>query len=214
MAKRLKRFKKKRKEKNYSNIAAITFVSIATILAYPETTVKVSAYVFTVIVLLLIAYLLYRFSAYKFSFGNRSLNPNMVDVDCMDGIEFEHFLKPLFEAKGYDAKVTQGSGDYGADLILTRKGKKTVVQAKCYSSNIGISAIQQAVAAIPYYHANNAMVVTNQYYTKQAKKLAKANRVQLIDRDELTDMITDLKGGKTSVFNRLLAPFKLRLGRD
>ncbi|WP_084031631.1 restriction endonuclease [Anaerobacillus arseniciselenatis] len=48
----------------------------------------------------------------------------------------------MYRGKGYKAEVPQGSDDYGADLILSRKRKKTVVQAKCYSSNIGDSAIQ------------------------------------------------------------------------
>ena len=76
------------------------------------------------------------------------------EVDNMDGFAFEHFLKPIFERQGYLAKVTQGSGDYGADLILRKGRKKFVVQAKRYSSNIGVSAVQQVVAAVNYHDAN------------------------------------------------------------
>ncbi|RSK49234.1 restriction endonuclease [Bacillus canaveralius] len=111
------------------------------------------------------------------------------EVDQMSGHDFEHFLAPLFETHGFKASVTQGSGDYGADLILKNRRKKYVVQAKCYSSNIGIAAVQQAVGAVNFYNANGAMVVTNRYFTKQAEKLAKANNVKLINRTELSDMI-------------------------
>jgi restriction system protein len=107
----------------------------------------------------------------------------------MTGLEFEEYLGPLFEMQGYSAKVTQGSGDYGADLVISKNGVKTVVQAKRYSSNIGVSAVQEIVAAKPFYHARKAMVVTNQYFTQQAKNLAKANGVQLVDRDSLIAMI-------------------------
>lgn len=111
------------------------------------------------------------------------------EVDRMDGLQFEHFLKPVFERQGYLAQVTQGSGDYGADLILRKGGKKYVVQAKRYSGNIGVSAVQQVVAAVSYYNAHGAIVVTNQFFTPNAVELAKVNGVRLIDRKELSNMI-------------------------
>jgi restriction system protein len=111
------------------------------------------------------------------------------EIDIMDGFAFEHFLKPLFERQGFLAHVTQGSGDYGADLILRKGRKKYVVQAKRYSSNIGVSAVQQVVAAINYYDDHGAIVVTNQYYTPAAVELAKVNGVKLIDRDSLAKML-------------------------
>jgi restriction system protein len=114
---------------------------------------------------------------------------DLYDIDRMDGLEFEKVLKPLFERQGYLAEVTQGSGDYGADLILRKGTKKYVVQAKRYSSNIGVSAVQQVVGAIKYYKASGAIVVTNQYFTQAAVNLAKSNRVKLIDREELAKMI-------------------------
>lgn len=51
------------------------------------------------------------------------------EIDKMDGIQFEHFLKPIFERQGYITSVTQGSGDYGADLIL-RKGLKSTLSRR------------------------------------------------------------------------------------
>lgn len=114
---------------------------------------------------------------------------NISQVDSMDGFQFEHFLKPVFDRQGYLAQVTQGSGDYGADLILRKGRRKFVVQAKRYSSNIGVSAVQQVVAAVNYYDANGAIVVTNQYFTPAAIELAKVNQVKLIDRNSLEKMI-------------------------
>jgi hypothetical protein len=35
----------------------------------------------------------------------------------MDGRQFEHYLGHLFKSHGYDVKVTQAAGDFGADLI-------------------------------------------------------------------------------------------------
>lgn len=205
---------KKRKEWNFIHIAVIGFISLTVMLMYPNITRAIFFYILIGTFFLLIANLLLNLSLFKIRFGIRPINPNMVDVDYMDSVEFIHFLKLLFEAKGFYTEVAQGSNDYGTNIILALKDKKTVVQASFFSSNIGISAIQQAVETIPFYKAHNAVVVTNQYYTKQAKKLAKVNRIRLIDRDELIDMITEYKGGTRSIFNRLFAPFRIRLDRN
>jgi restriction system protein len=121
--------------------------------------------------------------------ARNALPVNIREIDLMDGIAFEQYLKPVFERQGYFATVTQGSGDYGADLILRKGRKKYVVQAKRYSSNIGVSAVQQVVAAVKYYKAHGAIVVTNQYFTPAAVQLAKVNGVRLIDRDKLGKMM-------------------------
>jgi restriction system protein len=143
--------------------------------------------------LLLIVGLAYGFYFLFLRKGKFTRVKDLYEVDVMDGLDFEHYLVPLFEKLGYRAEVTKGSGDFGADLILHKRGKKYVVQAKRYSSSIGVSAVQQVVGAIRYYKAQGAMVVTNNYFTPAAEDLAKHNKVRLIDRDELSYMIGNLQ---------------------
>lgn len=107
------------------------------------------------------------------------------DIDAMDGINFERRLVHLFSSLGYRVEQTRARGDYGADLVLEREGVRTVVQAKRWSKNVGVKAIQEAVAAKPMYGCEHAMVVTNRYFTEQAQRLARANGVRLWNRDEL-----------------------------
>lgn len=109
-------------------------------------------------------------------------------IDEMNGQEFELYLKRVFERVGYLVELTPRSNDYGADLVLRKGTKKFVVQAKRHSNTIGISTIQQVIGALNYYKAHGAIVVTNQYFSKSAMNLSKANNVLLIDRDELIKM--------------------------
>jgi HJR/Mrr/RecB family endonuclease len=52
------------------------------------------------------------------------------EIDAMDGQTFELFLVTLFKRLGYDAEHTgRARGDYGADLVVTAAGRRTVVQA-------------------------------------------------------------------------------------
>lgn len=117
---------------------------------------------------------------------------NMIVVDKMSGIEFETMLKHVFRKMGYRVEETPKSNDYGADLILTRHGKKTVIQAKRYSNKVGISAVQQVLSAQIFYDANESAVVTNSYFTNQAKKMALTGKVKLIDRDMLEAILSRL----------------------
>lgn len=118
---------------------------------------------------------------------------NMAEIDMMKGIQFEHYLQQLFIMLGYQVKLTRASGDFGADLILIKDYTKIVVQAKRYTKNVGLKAVQEVYGAKKHYGANEAWVVTNSLYTKQAKELAYSNEVFLIDRHDLLTLILNAK---------------------
>ncbi len=119
----------------------------------------------------------------------------IADIDKMEGVQFEQYLGHLFKGQGYKVQVTRATGDYGADLIIQKDGRKVVVQAKRYSKNVGIKAVQEAQAAIAHYGANEAWVVTNSDFTAAAHDLAKSNKVRLINREALVEMILALNPG-------------------
>ncbi|WP_414629867.1 restriction endonuclease [Bacillus pseudomycoides] len=111
-------------------------------------------------------------------------------IDKMDGYQFEVYLKALFRELGYHPEVTKRSCDYGVDVVL--KGKnRIVIQAKRYGvkNRVGIRAVQEVYAGKAYYKADEAWIVTNNAYTKQAEELAKACNVKLIDRVGLQHLI-------------------------
>lgn len=108
-----------------------------------------------------------------------------IDFDLMSGVEFEEFLGEKFREKGYRVQYTPTTGDQGADLIITKKGIKTVVQAKCYSNPVGNKAVQEVIAAKTFYDANKAMVITNNSFTNAAIELAKGTGVTLWNGEDL-----------------------------
>jgi len=114
-------------------------------------------------------------------------------VDRMTGEEFEEFLACCFRNLGYAVEMTPKTGDFGADLILSKARKKTVVQAKRYQGKVGNSAVQEVVSAVKYYGAQDAIVITNSKFTSNAHKLAQANGVQLWGREQLIDLVIRAK---------------------
>ncbi|MCK8825667.1 restriction endonuclease [Fuchsiella alkaliacetigena] len=126
--------------------------------------------------------------------GSNSGRVKISDIDQLTGLEFEKFLYHLFNRQGYQAEVTKDSNDQGADLILVKTKRKfffkkssqrIVVQAKRYQDSVGNSAVQQVVAAKGHYDCDQAMVVTNSYFTSSAKELASSNQVELWNRERL-----------------------------
>lgn len=114
-------------------------------------------------------------------------------VDRMDGYAFEAYLGKLFATLGYSSVVTQSSGDYGADLVLKRRGRVIAVQAKRYSKPVGLKAVQEVHTAMSFYGASEGWVVANTGYTKQAQHLASHAGVRLINRADLLDLIIESK---------------------
>jgi restriction system protein len=107
----------------------------------------------------------------------------------MDGRQFEHYLGHLFKAHGFTVQVTRAAGDYGADLLIVKNGKKIAVQAKRYSKTVGLKAVQEVKASIAHYGASEGWVVANREYSDEAYSLAKSNNIRLINREQLIEMI-------------------------
>lgn len=117
--------------------------------------------------------------------GIRLARSGIKEIDRMDGRTFERRLTLLFQRLGYQVEQVGRRGDYGAGSVVRRNGTRTVIQAKRWTRNVGIKAVQEANAAPAVYACSGAMVVTNRYFTESARKLAGANGVVLWDRDRL-----------------------------
>ncbi|MCK6077402.1 restriction endonuclease [Paenibacillus silvae] len=124
----------------------------------------------------------------------------IAEIDQMDGFRFEQYLAHLFRSQGYKAEVTKAVGDFGADLILTKEGMRIAVQAKRYSKNVGIKAVQEAQSSIAHYRADEAWVVSNSEYTAAAYELAKSNKVRLFNREALIEMMLAMNDQKANDF--------------
>lgn len=118
--------------------------------------------------------------------------------DNMNGHEFEYFCADLLRKNGFkNVEVTQGSGDHGIDILAEKDDISYAIQCKCYSKDIGNPAVQQSHTGKSIYKKDIAAVMTNRYFTPQAKDEAKILGVKLWDRDKLISLIKD--GNKNDV---------------
>ncbi len=105
-------------------------------------------------------------------------------VDEMEGHDFEYYCADLLKEMGYeDVEVTKGSGDYGVDILAVKDNITYAFQCKCYDRPIGVKAVQEVYAGRDYYDRMIGVVITNQYFTEPAIKLASKLKIILWDRD-------------------------------
>lgn len=113
-------------------------------------------------------------------------------IDNMSGHEFECFCVDLLSQNGFiNVEQTPKSWDHGIDILASKDGITYAIQCKCYASNIGNSAVQQAYTGKNLYHRDVAVVLTNQYFTQQAKEEATVLGVKLWDRNKLFEFFAN-----------------------
>lgn len=113
-----------------------------------------------------------------------------VNFDRLSGYDFEIFCANMLKNNGFtDVKVTPKKSDHGIDILATDNEKRYAIQCKCYSKNVGNKAIQEAYSGKAIYDADIAVVLTNRYFTEQARSDARKLGVQLWDRNVLLKLI-------------------------
>ncbi|ARI78802.1 restriction endonuclease [Halobacillus mangrovi] len=137
-------------------------------------------------------YELNNYEEYLLSDNDLSNDKTIEKTDVMDGYQFESFIADLFRRMGYQVEVTKGSGDYGIDVIAKKKGLSIGIQTKCYSNNVPNKAVQEAIAGVSYYRLDKGMVITNHYFTKQARNQAANSNILLWDRNILNQKIHEV----------------------
>lgn len=109
----------------------------------------------------------------------------MTTVDQMSGVEFEEFVAAQLRLRGWSVTRTARTGDYGVDLIAKKDGASLAVQCKRLAKAVGVAAVQQVVAGALHHGCGEAVVVTNQGFTKAARRLATTHRCRLVGRQQL-----------------------------
>ncbi len=115
------------------------------------------------------------------------------ELDELNGVEFEYFLEGLFRSQGYTVELTPSTGDYGADLILSKDGQRIAVQAKRYRGSVGVAAVQEALSGLAYYQCHTAWVVTTGTFTQNALELAQKSGVKMIARSDLGNLMSQVR---------------------
>src|SRR5258708_18171105 len=111
-------------------------------------------------------------------------------------VSWQQFEEVIADAcrHGYQFREVGGRGtaDGGVDLVLTRAGETTIVQAKHWRSDrVGVQLVRELYGVQRASHAQHAMfVVSMGRYTADARRFAAQVGMTLVDGDELLRIIS------------------------
>lgn len=116
------------------------------------------------------------------------------DLMQMRPTEFEHLVRQLFEAMGLQGWTTSPSKDDGVDAVVTNPtpivGGLTIVQAKRYSTVVGVNHIRELAGAMEEKKAGHGILVTTSWFTAGGwQKAREHGRIELIDGPRLVYLI-------------------------
>ena len=104
------------------------------------------------------------------------------------GIKFESSCKQILRSKGWQVEETSITGDQGVDLIASLQELRICIQCKDHIKPIGNRAVQEVSAGKIYWKGTHAVLVSKSGFTRSAVKLAKANRVILVNDKQLVNI--------------------------
>lgn len=114
------------------------------------------------------------------------------DLRDMPGSSFEAAAADLLRDQGYDVDEVGGTGDYGADLIAEKGGRRWTVQVKRQSTPVSREAVSDAVAAKEYYNCTDSMVITSHSsFTSGAQQLASDADCELVGRSTVQEWMEE-----------------------
>lgn len=118
------------------------------------------------------------------------------NLDLLSGYDSEYFLVDLFTKLGYKVKITNLSGNQGANLIVSKNNYSIAIQAKRYGSKVTNKAVQEIIVENLYYNTDSALGVTTNYFTRSAKELTVKTNVHLLNRTLLIEKLSEYNDSK------------------
>jgi len=133
--------------------------------------------------------------------GSAQEDPKVWSKELIKTLEwkrFEELCSAYFNAKGYDAKVTQQGADGGIDIQLFKASYSAtkvfgIVQCKAWNSyRVGVKPIRELYGVMAAESAPLAIFITSGLYTKEAEEFSKGKHLKLITGDLLLELIQAL----------------------
>lgn len=119
------------------------------------------------------------------------LSAELKSIDSMTDCDFKYWTVYLLQDMGFsDVEATHESNSQGVDVLAQKGGIKYAIQCKCHLESLGNKPIQEVRSGKSIYHCQMGVVITNQYFTSNAKELAEATGVLLWDRDWIISALT------------------------
>ncbi len=115
------------------------------------------------------------------------------EIDHMDSHHFAYFVIHLFHGFGYSVKHFLQQDPSCLDIVFSKNNEQMLVQASNQKKFFAADAINRLAEEMSRSKATTAWLITTYDFTPEIYEKALANKVELINRDRLIDMVITLK---------------------
>jgi hypothetical protein len=125
---------------------------------------------------------------------HKKIAENQLNLDNMDGHEFEALIEELIKKMGFSVDERKLTADGGVDILAhsheTLYEGKYVVQCKRYSQKVPESPVRDLYGVVHSLNANKGILITNSTFTHAAVDFAKDKQIELIDGTKLRSLFS------------------------
>jgi restriction system protein len=109
----------------------------------------------------------------------------------MSWSDFELLTGEYFRNRGFRVEETREGADGGVDLVVYRNDLKFLVQCKHWkSASIGVKVVRELLGVVVATGAAGGYVICSGRFTKEATRFARENSIQLLGKQELSDILS------------------------
>ena len=122
-----------------------------------------------------------------------------------DWREFEMLVGEAFRRRGYFVEETGlGGKDGGIDLIVSKGGRKELVQCKQWRTRrVRASTVREMWGLVDHHGADAVHIVCIGDFTPDAAAFARGKAIELIDGERLLEMVRDVQRNANAVASSL-----------
>jgi restriction system protein len=108
----------------------------------------------------------------------------------LSGRSFEREVASLFQRAGYNARLTDATGDKGVDIVL---GDGTLVQCKAHKSPISPAVARELYGTLKHFKARRAILISLSGFTKGVFEFIRGKHIRLWDVNSLISVQKNLE---------------------
>jgi len=143
--------------------------------------------------------------SYKRRHATSSFKNNLSKIDDLMNltpIEFEKWVKKyIFEKDGWEVSETKVTGDGGIDLIISKKGERSIAQCKRYRQTVGEPMLRDFYGTMMSEGVSRGYFVTTGLFSLAALKFADNKPIEMIDRRVLAEKIGERLSKNRTYYN-------------
>lgn len=105
--------------------------------------------------------------------------------------QFEELVGEAYRRQGFRVVENDGVGpDGGVDLVISKDGKRFLVQCKQYrSQKVGVKVVREMFGLVTAEQAAGGVVICSGQFTRDAFQFAQGKNLKLVDGEQLLQLV-------------------------